>query len=294
MCIINKHEFTGVSMKNKNLTLVIILIVLMLGFVAVWSQIKTNPQPKEELVTENPANTTTVEMQTTYGNIELELWQDLTPKTVANFIKLAQEGFYNGIYFHRVIPDFMIQGGCPNTRDTDRGNDGTGGPGYKFEDECYNNGPEITEIKDNAAAEVVWNKVIVPHMQNNRTPNAEIAAIVKECQSQRSLEPLMKNNLEFYREKAGFQDKLFSQTLIHKVDYGTICMANSSPNTNGSQFFIVTKKGGTPWLDGKHTVFGRVTKGMDVAHKIESLPRDSKDNPNPENQAFITGFSFPK
>jgi len=294
MCIINKHEFTGVSMKNKNLTLVIILIVLMLGFVAVWSQIKTNPQPKEELVTENPANTTTVEMQTTYGNIELELWQDLTPKTVANFIKLAQEGFYNGIYFHRVIPDFMIQGGCPNTRDTDRGNDGTGGPGYKFEDECYNNGPEITEIKDNAAAEVVWNKVIVPHMQNNRTPNADIAAIVKECQSQRSLEPLMKNNLEFYREKAGFQDKLFSQTLIHKVDYGTICMANSGPNTNGSQFFIVTKKGGTPWLDGKHTVFGRVTKGMDVAHKIESLPRDSKDNPNPENQAFITGFSFPK
>lgn len=281
-------------MKNKNLTLVVILIALMLGFVAVWSQIKTNPQPKEELVTENPANTTKVEMQTTYGNIELELWTDQTPKTVANFIKLAQEGFYNGIYFHRVIPDFMIQGGCPNTRDADRGNDGTGGPGYKFEDECYNNGPEITEIKDNAAAEVVWNKVIVPHMQNNRTPNAEIAAIVKECQTGRSLEPLMKNDLAFYREKTGFQDKLYSQTLIHKVDYGTICMANSGPNTNGSQFFIVTKKGGTPWLDGKHTVFGRVTKGMEVAHKIEGLPRDSKDNPNPENQAFITGFNFPK
>lgn len=282
-------------MRNKNLTLIVILIALMLGFVAIWSQIKTNPTPKEELVTEQPANTTKVEMQTTYGNIELELWPDLTPKTVANFIKLAQEGYYNGIYFHRVIPDFMIQGGCPKTRDTDRSNDGTGGPGYSFEDECYNNGPEITgAIKDNATAEVVWNKMIVPHMQNNRTPNAEIAALVKECQSARSLEPIMKHDLAYYRDKTGFQDKLYAQTLIHKVDYGTICMANSGPNTNGSQFFIVTKKGGASWLDGKHTVFGRVTKGMDIAHKIEGLPRDSKDNPNPENQAFITGFSFPK
>ncbi|MDD3563218.1 MAG: peptidylprolyl isomerase, partial [Candidatus Cloacimonetes bacterium] len=76
--------------------------------------------------------------------------------------------------------------------------------------------------------------------------------------------------------------------------YGTIAMANSGPNTNGSQFFIVTKKEGTPWLNGKHTVFGKVISGLTVVHEIEQLPRDQRDNPKPENQAFITGISFPK
>lgn len=291
----------GDSMKNKNLKLILILIplILVLSFATIYSQIKTAPNTnlKEEPVPEtaSPKATTKAVITTTYGDIELELWGDLAPKTVANFVKLANENFYNSTYFHRVIPDFMIQGGCPNTKDDNRANDGQGGPGYKFEDECYAPGEELKgEITDMAAAEVVWNKIIVPHMQQAKTPDAEIDAIVKECQKARSLNPIMKNPVEYYKTRTGFSVPLTTQVLKAKVLYGNICMANSGPNTNGSQFFIVTKKDGTPWLDGKHTVFGKVTSGMDVVHTIENLPRDRADNPNAENQAFITGISFPK
>ncbi len=134
-------------------------------------------------------------MHTTHGTIELELFDDDAPKTVANFRKLASEQFYDGIIFHRVIADFMIQGGCPQGT-------GTGGPGYTFEDEI-----------------------------NTR-----------------------------------------------KVVRGALAMANAGPNTNGSQFFIVTAES-APWLDGKHTVFGRVSAGMDAVDAIEALPADSRDRP---------------
>jgi len=134
-------------------------------------------------------------MTTSEGAIEIELFDDDAPKTVANFSKLAGEGFYDDLTFHRVIPDFMIQAGCP------RG-DGTGGPGYSFEDE-------------------------------------------------------------------------FNE---HPVARGYLAMANSGPNTNGSQFFIVTTPA-APWLDGKHTVFGRVTSGQDVADRISEVERDGRDRP---------------
>ena len=137
-------------------------------------------------------------METSHGAIELELFDDDAPKTVGNFRTLAGQGFYDGLVFHRVIPDFMIQGGDP------RG-DGTGGPGYTFEDE-------------------------------------------------------------------------FNQ---HKVVRGALAMANAGPNTNGSQFFIVTIES-APWLDGKHTVFGQVTSGMDVVDTISELPRDARDRPRDE------------
>jgi peptidyl-prolyl cis-trans isomerase B (cyclophilin B) len=136
-----------------------------------------------------------VTLHTNHGAIELELFDDDAPKTVDNFVKLSKEGFYDGITFHRVIPDFMIQGGCP------RG-DGTGGPGYEFEDE-----------------------------QN-----------------------------------------------AHGVERGALAMANRGPGTNGSQFFIVTTEA-APWLNGKHTVFGRVTSGMDVVDEISEVDRDSSDRP---------------
>ena len=137
----------------------------------------------------------TATIQTSMGAIEVELFADDAPKTVENFSKLAGDGFYDGLVFHRVIPDFMIQGGCP------RG-DGTGDAGYKFED----------EIND------------------------------------------------------------------HAIVRGTLAMANAGPNTNGSQFFIVTTDAAS-WLDGKHTVFGRVTDGMDVVNEISALDTDARDRP---------------
>ena len=137
----------------------------------------------------------TAKMNTSQGTITLELFDEDAPETVANFRKLAADNFYDGIIFHRVIPDFMIQGGCPSGT-------GTGGPGYTFEDE--------------------------------------------------------------------FND--------HKVERGALAMANAGPNTNGSQFFIVTT-GAAPWLDGKHTVFGRVTDGMGTVDAIEALLTDRGDRP---------------
>jgi cyclophilin family peptidyl-prolyl cis-trans isomerase len=138
---------------------------------------------------------TNATMQTNHGAIELELFDDDAPKTVENFKKLAQDGFYDGVIFHRVIGDFMIQGGDPTGT-------GSGGPGYQFEDE--------------------------------------------------------------------FND--------HKVEQGALAMANAGPNTNGSQFFIVTAAA-CPWLDGKHTVFGRVTDGMDVVAAIEQVETGPGDRP---------------
>jgi peptidyl-prolyl cis-trans isomerase B (cyclophilin B) len=134
-------------------------------------------------------------VQTNKGTIELELFDDDAPKTVANFRSLAEKGFYDGVIFHRVIPDFMIQGGDPTGT-------GSGGPGYTFEDE-------------------------------------------------------------------------FNE---HPVARGALAMANAGPNTNGSQFFIVTADA-CPWLDDKHTVFGQVTDGMDVVDTISQLDRDPGDRP---------------
>jgi peptidyl-prolyl cis-trans isomerase B (cyclophilin B) len=134
-------------------------------------------------------------LHTNHGPIEVELHEDDAPKTVENFRKLAADGFYDGVVFHRVIPDFMIQGGDPTGT-------GMGGPGYTFEDE--------------------------------------------------------------------FND--------HKVARGALAMANAGPNTNGSQFFIVTAEA-TPWLDGKHTVFGRVTSGMDAVDAISQVETDASDKP---------------
>jgi len=139
-------------------------------------------------------------MRTNQGDIVLELFDDAAPKTVANFKRLATDGFYDGVIFHRIIRDFMIQGGDPTGT-------GTGGPGYTFEDE--------------------------------------------------------------------FND--------HKVVRGALAMANAGPNTNGSQFFIVTTDE-APWLDGKHTVFGRVVDGMDVVDKIEGTRTGAGDRPVDEQR----------
>jgi cyclophilin family peptidyl-prolyl cis-trans isomerase len=134
-------------------------------------------------------------MHTNHGEIQLELFDEDAPKTVDNFVKLSKDGYYDGLIFHRVIRDFMIQGGCPQGT-------GTGGPGYEFED----------EINDN------------------------------------------------------------------KIVGGALAMANAGPNTNGSQFFIVTTEAAS-WLDGKHTVFGRVTSGMEAVDSIEGTETGAQDRP---------------
>jgi cyclophilin family peptidyl-prolyl cis-trans isomerase len=134
-------------------------------------------------------------MKTSEGDIVLELFDEDAPKTVSNFKQLASQGFYDGLIFHRVIPDFMIQGGCPQGT-------GTGGPGYTFEDEINQ----------------------------------------------------------------------------HKIVKGALAMANAGPDTNGSQFFIVTTEE-APWLDGKHTVFGEVRDGIDVVDRIGTTQTDGSDRP---------------
>jgi cyclophilin family peptidyl-prolyl cis-trans isomerase len=134
-------------------------------------------------------------LTTNRGTVEVELFDEDAPKTVENFVKLSRQGFYDGVIFHRVIPNFMVQGGDPTGT-------GSGGPGYQFEDE----------------------------------PNQ------------------------------------------HRVERGALAMANAGPNTNGSQFFIVTAES-CPWLDGLHTVFGRVSAGMDVVNAIESTATNHQDRP---------------
>lgn len=157
-------------------------------------------------------------IETDKGNIDLELNKKAAPKTVDNFVRLAEEGFYNGTKFHRVIQDFIIQGGDPLSKDDDPSNDGTGGPGYVFEDEINPRSLGVPEekIKQLEAVEYTYNYSL--------------------------------------------------KSLPNKI--GAISMANSGPNTNGSQFFIITTED-QPHLDGLHTVFGRVVRGMDIVRQVE-------------------------
>lgn len=145
-------------------------------------------------------------IKTNFGDITVKFYAAESPITVNNFLNLAKAGFYNGTKFHRVIKDFMLQGGDPNSKDDDWSNDGQGGPGYQFQDE-FNS---------------------------------------------------------------------------HKLVKGSLAMANSGPNTNGSQFFLTTAK--TPWLNGNHTIFGKVTAGFDVIQKIESSQTDGMDRPRSEQK----------
>ncbi len=227
----------------------------------------------------NEAKRPTILMKTDLGDIRIELWPDVAPKTVENFIGLAmgtkeftdpkggekvKRPFFDGLTFHRVIDDFMIQGGDP------KGN-GSGGPGYEFEDECYELGPELKgDLTDEDQALLVFQNILMPYFQRTVEPDAELKKIVDDCQQQQSGRPMMIHPVEWYKQKTGIDKAVHTQGRLRaKVAYGTICMANSGPNTNGSQFFIVTKKAGCEWLDGKHTVFGQVSRGMDIVHKIE-------------------------
>ncbi|PID27471.1 MAG: peptidylprolyl isomerase [Candidatus Cloacimonadota bacterium] len=229
-------------------------------------------------------------MKTNHGIIKIELWPEIAPKTVENFIGLAEgtkeftdpksgkktkRPFYDGLIFHRVINDFMIQGGCPLGT-------GTGGPGYQFEDETIVKGSEKVlkgEIKSESDAFKVYQQMIMPYLSKN-SDNDEINDIVAECQATNSGKPIMKHTVEYFKEQTGSNFDIISDGKVRaKNDLGCISMANSGPNTNGSQFFIITKEGGTPWLDGKHTVFGKVIEGLDVALEIQKVKTGPNDRP---------------
>ncbi len=186
----------------------------------------------------------TVILKTSKGDITLELDADAAPKTVTNFITLAKNGYYNGLTFHRVIPDFMIQGGDPN-------GDGTGGKsifGDTFEDEIN---ADSYGLSDTTVAQASGGQQLSPEIANL--------------------------TLKQYYERRGYvyNDQLQSLPL----EKGAIAMANRGPNTNGSQFFII-QADSTPWLNGQHTVFGKVTEGLDVVDAIVNVPRNDQDKPN--------------
>jgi len=187
-------------MNIKKIVIAIVVLLLILGtFIILTKQNNQNMNEETQQVKKNPIAV----FETSMGNIEIELLVSESPKTVENFIKLAKDGFYDGTRFHRIIKDFMIQGGDPLSKEeSQRSVWGTGGPGYKFDDE----------------------------------PNDVV--------------------------------------LIQ----GVIAMANSGPNTNGSQFFIITADK-TPWLQGVHTGFGKVTVGMDIVLKIQEVEITPGDQP---------------
>ncbi|MBN1326352.1 MAG: peptidylprolyl isomerase [Candidatus Cloacimonetes bacterium] len=239
------------------------------------------------LAAENPI----IIMKTNYGEIEIELFPEVAPLTVENFIELAEgtkewkdpnsgnmvkKPFYDGLIFHRVIKNFMIQGGCPLGT-------GTGGPGYRFADEFPGEQVEITgTIKDQAEAQIVYNDILLPYLQTTNDPDEQMIALQQQCYQNQSTKPLVGIDVDYLRSVTGYNNRLTVYKLQKSVDYGTLCMANSGPDTNGSQFFIVTLKDGCSWLNGKHTVFGEVIKGMDVAHNIENLPTDKGNRPLPD------------
>lgn len=184
--------------KKTETIAVLVILILAIGIGGIFYISRIN---KEE-------NIVRAVIETEKGDITLELYKEIAPETVDNFVKLTEQGFYNGLAFHRVIPDFVIQGGDP----------GTGGPGYTFKDEIN---PKSLDLS-----------------------NEEIKEL----------------------ERQGYVFDYSLESMPHEV--GVISMANSGPNTNGSQFFIITKEP-QPHLNGRHTVFGKVIEGMDVVHIIE-------------------------
>lgn len=204
---LEKIEQGGVNNKKIKKILPAIFIVLVIGTGGFLGyKLISNSKHNEDQI---------VVLETNKGAIKIKLFKDKAPNTVENFIKLVNQNFYDGVKFHRVIQDFMIQAGDPNSKDNNWDDDGTGGPGYKFDD-------EINDIK-----------------------------LVK----------------------------------------GKVAMANSGPNTNGSQFFIVTAQS-APWLDGKHTVFGEVIEGMDAVSAIENVKTDKDKNDHPEEDIVINKITI--
>jgi len=203
-----QQEIKHKKKKKLEIILIIVVLVLIIGAGVIFYFSRINRE-------KNFISTT---IETEKGNIELELDKKAAPKTVENFVKLAKDGFYDGTKFHRVVENFVIQGGDPLSKDDDPNNDGQGGPGYNIEDEIN---PKSLGISEDII-----------------------------------------NQLEYLGYKFNYSLK----SIPHKI--GTISMANSGPNTNGSQFFIITTKDQSD-LDGRYTAFGKVVNGMDIVRQIK-------------------------
>ena len=196
-------------------------------------------------------------IETNYGDIEIDLLEENAPETVNNFIFLARDGFYDDLLFHRVVEGFVIQGGDPK-------GDGTGGPGYSFADEINPDSIGLDRILVKQATFLsslysTWNAATAAYAPNSLRENAD------------------KTLAEFYDDEVGYD----YDYRLNSVSFepGVIAMANSGPNTNGSQFFITVSGSDTSQLDGRHTVFGRVTDGMDVVDEIAQVAVDGSDKP---------------
>jgi len=213
--------------KKKKIAKFLIIFLLVLGVLGgggFWAWRSHKGKNKEKIKDNEIAV-----IETNKGIIKFRLFRSVAPKTVENFIKLANQGFYNGIKFHRVIEDFMIQTGDPLTRDDSKKEQwGTGGPGYKFEDEIN---PWYLGLDD--------------------------------------------QTIKLLQDQGYVYDRKLKSL---KNTVGAVSMANSGPNTNGSQFFIITHSD-QPHLDGRHTVFGKVIVGMDVVRKIAAVETDERDRP---------------
>jgi peptidyl-prolyl cis-trans isomerase B (cyclophilin B) len=206
--------------KNRKSAIIIgIVIVVIIGAILGLNYLlkgKTNIVKNK--TTDNADDIIRATIETTRGNIDLDLYRDAAPNTVDNFVKLSKEGFYDGVTFHRVVPDFVIQSGDPLSKDNDPSNDGTGGPGYTFKDEINPRSLGVSE------------------------------ETISQLQAQ------------------GYTYNFMLKSIPNKV--GAISMANAGPNTNGSQFFIITIQD-QPYLNGKHTAFGEVVNGMDIVQSIK-------------------------
>tara|TARA_Y100000588_G_scaffold395114_1_gene520007 strand:+ start:1569 stop:2516 length:948 start_codon:yes stop_codon:yes gene_type:complete len=214
-------------------------------------------------------------INTNMGDIVIELYEDAAPNTVANFVSLAEEGFYNGVIFHRVIKGFMAQGGDPDGV-------GTGGPGYRFADEInaialgLDKEKEIGQGQMQAAQREVFQKYGVDSQEKLNEVVAEIGEekLMKEIMDAANALATGASKMDaLISDGYSFDDSLPSVP----VAYGTIAMANAGPNTNGSQFFINHKD--NFFLNGKHTAFGMVVEGMNVIDRICNLPTDGRDRP---------------
>jgi len=194
--------------RKKAVSIVLIVVIVVIVIIAGIFYIVNSNKSKKIVKTT---------IETDKGKIELELYKEAAPNTVDNFIKLAKEGFYDATKFHRVVPGFVIQAGDPLSKDDNPANDGSGGPGYVFDDEIN---PKALGLDD-----------------------VQIKAL----------------------ESQGYKFNYLLKSISHLE--GTISMANSGPNTNGSQFFITLAD--VPDLDGRYTAFGRVVAGMDIVQKIE-------------------------